>query len=127
MNKFEKLRAYMTENGIDGVLLTSLENMRWYSGFSGDTGDILVTAETQYFMTDFRYLEMAEREMGGDFEFVKITQDGAYREAAELAKKHGMKKLAIETSKVTLDQKAAMDAAFSVTYCSIGGSLHCPR
>ena len=33
-----------------------------------------------------RYLEMAEREMGDDFEFVKITQDGAYREAAELMK-----------------------------------------
>ena len=77
MNKFEKLRAYMAENGVDGVLITSLENMQWYSGFSGDTGDILVTAEAQYFMTDFRYLEMAEREMGGDFEFVKITQDGA--------------------------------------------------
>ena len=66
MNKFEKLRAYMAENGVDGVLITSLENMQWYSGFSGDTGDILVTAEAQYFMTDFRYLEMAEREMGGD-------------------------------------------------------------
>ena len=127
MNKFEKLRAYMAENEVDGVLITSLENMQWYSGFSGDTGDILVTAEAQYFMTDFRYLEMAEREMGDDFEFVKITQDGAYREAAELIKKHGIKKLGIETSKVTLDQKAAMDAAFSVSYCSIDDEMHALR
>lgn len=127
MNKFAKLRAYMAENGVDGVLITSLENMQWYSGFSGDTGDILVTAEAQYFMTDFRYLEMAEREMGGDFEFVKITQDGAYREAAVLVKKHGVKRLAIETSKVTLDQKAAMDAAFSVSYCSIDDEMHALR
>ena len=86
MNRFEKLRAYMAENEVDGVLLTSLENMQWYSGFTGDTGDILVTAEAQYFMTDFRYLEMAEREMGDSFIFVKTKQDGAYGEAAELAK-----------------------------------------
>ena len=26
MNKFEKLRAYMAENGVDGVLITSLES-----------------------------------------------------------------------------------------------------
>ncbi len=123
MNRFEKLQAYMAENEVDGVLLTSLENMQWYSGFTGDTGDILVTAEAQYFMTDFRYLEMAEREMGDSFIFVKTKQDGAYGEAAELAKKHGVRVLGIETGKVTLDQKAAMDAAFSAEFVSVDGAM----
>ena len=62
MNKFDRLRESMKEQGIEGVLLTSMENMQWYSGFSGDTGEILVTTKKQYFMTDFRYMEMAERE-----------------------------------------------------------------
>ena len=127
MKKFEKLRAYMVEQGVDGVLLTSLENMQWYTGFSGDTGEVLITADAQYFMTDFRYLEMAEREMGDGFEFVKTTQDGSYREAADLLRRHGVKTLGIETSKITLDQKAAMDAAFSVSYRSIDEQMHVLR
>ena len=49
MNKFDRLRESMKEQGIEGVLLTSMENMQWYSGFSGDTGEILVTTKKQYF------------------------------------------------------------------------------
>lgn len=124
MNKFDRLRESMREQGIEGVLLTSMENMQWYSGFSGDTGEILVTAKKQYFMTDFRYMEMAERELGEQFECIKTKQDGLYHEAAELMRQHGIKSLGIETSKVTLDQKAAMDAAFDVEYISIDDKMH---
>ncbi len=54
MNKLEQIREYMNRNEIDGVLLISPENVRWLSGFSGDSAQILVTQNHQYFITDCR-------------------------------------------------------------------------
>ncbi len=37
-DKTKELRAQLQQQGLDAALITSMENMQWYSGFSGDTG-----------------------------------------------------------------------------------------
>ena len=38
MDKARELRAKLREHHLDAALLTSVENMQWYTGFSGATG-----------------------------------------------------------------------------------------
>lgn len=57
----------------DGVLLTSPHNMRYFSGFSGGEGAVVITATNAVVFTDSRYTEQAQNESKG-FE-VKETND----------------------------------------------------
>lgn len=49
----------------DALLVTSLVNTRYLSGFSGSSAAALLTAGGAWFLTDFRYLEQAAREAPG--------------------------------------------------------------
>ena len=102
MNKLEQIREYMNRNDIDGVLLISPENVRWLSGFSGDSAQILVTQNHQYFITDCRYIEQAEREMGDTFRYIKAAHAERLRRIDKLLDKHGTKCLGIEKEVVTI-------------------------
>jgi len=50
----------------------AIANIRWLTGFSGTSGFAIVAADgaTPVFLTDFRYVERAEREVGDAFEHV---------------------------------------------------------
>ncbi len=113
----------MENNGIQGVLITSRENMQWYSGFSGDTAQILVTLEKEYFITDSRYIEMAERELGGRFIYIKARTDGAVKGLDKLLGKTGYRRLGIEMQKVTLAQKNMFDENWFVRYVPVDEEL----
>ena len=49
----------------DGLLLTSLPNIFWLTGFSGSAGMALLTPERKIFITDFRYQEQSAAEVKG--------------------------------------------------------------
>lgn len=49
---------------LDGVLVTSLPNIRYLTGFSGSNALLLVTARETHLVTDFRYQTQAAEESG---------------------------------------------------------------
>lgn len=49
---------------VDGLLLTSLPNIRYLTGFSGTSALLFVTARETLFITDFRYQTQAADEVG---------------------------------------------------------------
>ncbi len=68
------LREHMKEQGIDAFLCFDELNQRYLSGFAFTDGFLLITAESAYLVTDFRYLEHAEKEAYADFK-VLIPDD----------------------------------------------------
>jgi len=56
------LRELMTENNLDGMLITQPENRRYLSGFTGSAGVLIITGERQVIATDFRYYEQVQAE-----------------------------------------------------------------
>lgn len=56
------VRTKLSEWQVDGILVSSPENRRWLSGFSGSAGYLLVTAVHALLATDFRYYEQAEQQ-----------------------------------------------------------------
>ena len=53
----------MAEKGVEALLIGSHANLRYFSGFTGSSGYLLVTGEGAYLFTDSRYTQQAEEEV----------------------------------------------------------------
>lgn len=58
------LSAALDRAHLDGLLVTSLANVRYLTGFSGTSALLLVTGRDALFVTDFRYETQAADEVG---------------------------------------------------------------
>lgn len=58
------LRAALATEGLDGLLVTHLPNVRYLTGFTGSAALLLVHAEATLLVTDFRYAAQAPAETG---------------------------------------------------------------
>lgn len=58
------LRDVLARTDLDGLLVTSLSNIRYLTGFSGSNALVLVTARDCLLLTDFRYATQVEEEVG---------------------------------------------------------------
>jgi Xaa-Pro aminopeptidase len=61
----ESVRIIMESNHLDGILFTSLENIRYFSGFTGSDGAFALTQKDAFFLTDSRYWTQADEEVRG--------------------------------------------------------------
>ncbi|MGQ0537647.1 MAG: M24 family metallopeptidase [Gemmatimonadaceae bacterium] len=61
------------EEDLDGMLVTSMPNVRYLTGFSGTSAMLLVTASEHWFFTDFRYAGQAAEEVAGRANIVVAT------------------------------------------------------
>ncbi len=55
----------MESNHLDGILFTSFENIRYFSGFTGSDGAFALTQKDAFFLTDSRYWTQADEEVRG--------------------------------------------------------------
>lgn len=53
---------------------SEMVNLRWLTGFAGTSGACLIGADPPLFITDYRYTERAQRELGEGFEIVRAEQ-----------------------------------------------------
>lgn len=73
----QKLQKIIQNSEYDAVLLTGLENpvagrnLYYITGYTGSYGFAVITAEKQYFISDFRYRDQVKLECP-DFTFVEI-------------------------------------------------------
>ena len=58
-----RIREKMKTDGLDAVLLLSIQNMRYATGFSFTDGAVLITKDDAYLFTDSRYIEAANAQV----------------------------------------------------------------
>ncbi|MEQ1693973.1 MAG: Xaa-Pro peptidase family protein, partial [Gemmatimonas sp.] len=61
--RLSALRDALARADIDGLLVSSLPNVRYLTGFSGSNAQLLVTARRCVLFTDFRYATQVEQEV----------------------------------------------------------------
>ena len=61
----DKLKNILSQNNLDGILITNLTNIRYICGFTGSAGTCLVTPSGEYFITDGRYIEQSKDQVKG--------------------------------------------------------------
>lgn len=62
--RIDRLRQFLQEHTADGVIIMQPENLRYFSGFTGGEGALVVTGATAVLWTDSRYTEQAAGQSG---------------------------------------------------------------
>jgi Xaa-Pro aminopeptidase len=84
-----RLVPVLRERELDCLLVSNLVNVRYLTGFTGTNGACVVSGEQRLFLTDFRYVEQAEEQVGGGFEVVRGGRDLLADLAARLTGRAG--------------------------------------
>jgi Xaa-Pro aminopeptidase len=82
----------------DGLLITSPENVRYLSGFSGTEGTLIFTRREGFFLTDGRYTIQAKDQVK---DFTVITFKEKWKEIGRLIKKLKISFLGFESRQLT--------------------------
>ena len=61
----EKLKSILSDQGMDGIILTNLTSIRYICGFTGSAATCLILPENQYFISDGRYAEQSKEQVLG--------------------------------------------------------------
>jgi Xaa-Pro aminopeptidase len=62
--RLPRLRAQFAEKGLDALLVSKRENVRYLTGFTGSAGMLLVLPGDALFVTDGRYTEQSKEQIG---------------------------------------------------------------
>lgn len=79
-NRQNKLKSVLAEQGLDGMLISKLPNVRYICGFTGSAGSCIITPNDNYFITDGRYMEQSKDEVKG---FERFIDYGTHIEIAQ--------------------------------------------
>jgi len=93
VKRLEKVREVMREHRLDGLILTTMDNVRWLSGFTGSTGTVLLAGGRAYFLTDSRYTIQAGEETRG---FIVKEYSNVLEGITNLAQKFIIERLGFE-------------------------------
>lgn len=63
LDRIDRVRKQMHENGITSFLVSSLTHLRYLFGFTGSNGMGLITSDLCFLVTDWRYREQAAEEV----------------------------------------------------------------
>ena len=110
--RIERLRQALGENEIDAMLVSSPENRRYLSGFTGSAGYLLISEGGQVLVTDFRYTEQAERQSTG-YRVERMTAGSAWKWLPELAADSGVSRIGFEASDVSVAVHSAFKKAIT--------------
>ena len=120
-SRIDRLRKVLKQENVDAILISSPENRRYLSGFSGSAGYLVISAEDAILATDFRYIEQAGRQ-SPEFEIVRIG--GPQSWLSDILGTKKLQNVAFESNNLTVAQhqtlitsldKALPDARIQLT------------
>jgi len=73
LERLEKLRSLLPKAECDAFLINHPANLNYYTGYSGDSAYLLITAENSCFFTDGRYTTQAAAEIPAAIDLIRIA------------------------------------------------------
>lgn len=97
------LAALLADDGLDGLIVSHVPNVRYLTGFTGTAGLLALLREGEpVFLSDFRYATQAQDEVGGVARIEIVTDDPWKRLLAVLTEYPSARALAYEGHAVTV-------------------------
>lgn len=108
-----KLKSFLQDKDY-AAFIVSEENRRYFTAFPSSDGFLIVTAEKAVFLTDSRYIEAAQQQCVDCDEVLlfKSIKESIVPVVEEL----GIKKLAVESGRITLRQLAMYSSGINVEF-----------
>ena len=119
-DRLTRLRKSLEDNELDGILVSTPENRRYISGFTGSAGYLLVSEGDAVLATDFRYVEQAGRQ-APDFRVERIA--AAYEWLPVLMSGMAVQRLGFEGHDLTVATHTALAKAIEDSDGSSGHEL----
>lgn len=113
MNIVKKVRQSIQELNVDGLLITSSNNRRYVSRFTGSAGVLLITENDAILITDFRYVEQAKKQAPA-FTIIKHEAQ-LYDEVKNQIKRLNIQRLAIEAAHMTVTEFRKLETDLAAT------------
>jgi len=100
-NRLAGVRKYMEDRGLNGALFTSYENRRYFSGFTGSNGYLIISFDKAVLITDKRYTTQAQQQCVG----VEVVEylSGRLDLTARYVKEMGIDRIVMEGC-LTMDE-----------------------
>ena len=98
-SRLDSIRAQFEQAGVDALIVSSDENRRYLSGFSGTAGSLVITPTEAVLATDFRYVEQAGQQ-APDFRVLRTI--GGSDWLTDLLKELSVHRLGIESQHMTV-------------------------
>lgn len=100
-SRIRRLREKLVEEKVDALLVTRLQNIRYLTGFTGSAGLLWVSADELLFVTDGRYAEQSEQEIGAAGVDVQIEITSSEQREIVSARGAGARRIALEAHDVS--------------------------
>lgn len=129
MNNIAKCINLINDRGADALILLNEANMHYLCGFSPSEGVVFITKDGgAYHLVDARYIETAQ-ENAKATGLTAIEPTTLFDEAvAQLAKKHGVKKLVFENETIALSRYVSLAKAMpDVEFVELDNALMLER
>lgn len=94
---FNEIIKILPKN-VDGLLIASPENRRYFTGFEASDGFLFITENGSLFLTDSRYIEAAQNKI------TACPAEEQKQKLSEYAERFGCKTLAVEADRMTVSQ-----------------------
>jgi Xaa-Pro aminopeptidase len=95
MDNYKRVQEMLQKLNIDAVLISNGNNMRYVSGFAGETGYLYISDKRHAVVTDFRYTIQAEIEAEG-YEIITIGNGGYEETINDMLSTDGVERLGFE-------------------------------
>lgn len=107
--RINKLRRVMLKNDLPALIVTSRPNIYYLSGFTGSNATLFITEKENFLLTDFRYLEQAEKEAPA-FKILKADRE-VEKKISELSS--SLTRIGIEEEEVSWAQYKKWEKEFA--------------
>jgi Xaa-Pro aminopeptidase len=97
-----KLRKLLKKSGAEALLVTSVPNVTYLTGFTGDSSYLLITQENELLVSDGRFLTQIEEECPGLDMNIRRPGILIHQQVAKILRGSGFSRLAIEADSMTV-------------------------
>ncbi len=100
-DRIDRVRSELVDQECEGLVVTSLVNVRWLTGFTGSNATVVITPTHDVLITDGRYQIQGAREMEAARSETELRIASAGPDPDILSLLEGSKRIALEAGNVT--------------------------
>ena len=100
--RLSHLRNFLDENKINAILISKPANLRYFSGFTGDSTILIITYKRNILVTDGRYIDQATKQ-SPKFEIIQ-QDEGLIKKVAETLNDIGIRSVGVEGNSLTVNE-----------------------
>lgn len=110
MIKFDKVQQLIERENLDALVVMSSYNRRYLSDFTGSSGALIITKDSRFLMSDFRYKAQGA-EQAKDFQFV-LQEKGLLDSIVSFMKSKNIKRIGFEGEHVNYNTYSKIKEEF---------------